>query len=176
MTSGRDLSVRKLGVLLLRGLTFAALSAALSVNDGGISHSQQARVRGHRHHLREILGLIQTTPGTAQSRTLQENATLRISEVTVPIVEGLRRAPKGDLALWVLANVGFKDAASGRMRQEYLELQNAEAGIRVPEGRQAKTMRLMRADKAVHFRLEDGYAIVTIPNLRIAEVAHLELA
>jgi len=88
----------------------------------------------------------------------------------------LRRAPKGDLALWVLANVGFKDAAVGRTRQEYLDLQNVEVGIRVPEGRQAKTMRLMRADKVVPFRLEDGYAIAAIPNLHIAEVVHLELA
>jgi hypothetical protein len=87
----------------------------------------------------------------------------------------LRRAPKGDLALWVLANVGFKDAAVGRMRQEYLELQNIEVSIRVPEGRRAKTMWLMRADKAVPFKLEDGYAITTIPKLHIAEVVHLEL-
>ena len=88
----------------------------------------------------------------------------------------LRRAPKRDLALWVLANVGFKDAAVGRMRQEYLELQNVEVGIRVPEGQQAKATRLIRADKAVPFKLEDGYAIATIPKLHIAEVVHLELA
>jgi len=54
----------------------------------------------------------------------------------------LRRATNGDLALWVLANVGFKDAAVGRMRQEYLPLSQIEIGIRIPEGKEGKTMRL----------------------------------
>jgi len=88
----------------------------------------------------------------------------------------LRRARNGDLALWVLANVGFKDAAAGRMRQEYLPLSEIEVGIQVPEGRQAKAVRLVRASQAVSFRLQDGYAVTTIPNLHIAEVVTLELA
>jgi hypothetical protein len=89
----------------------------------------------------------------------------------------LRRAPHGDLALWVLANVGFKDAASGRMRQEYMPVTDVEIAIRVPEGRQAKAMLLLRAGgEAAAFRVEDGYALATIPHLHIAEVVHLELA
>ena len=88
----------------------------------------------------------------------------------------LRRAPNGDLALWVLANVGFKDASAGRMRQEYVELQNVEVGIRVPEGRRANAMQLVRSAKTAPFRLENGYAVATIPNLDIAEVVHLEFA
>jgi len=36
-------------------------------------------------------------------------------------------------------------------------------------------MRLMQAGKAVPFRLADGHATATIPNLHIAEVVHLEL-
>ena len=76
----------------------------------------------------------------------------------------LRRAPHGDLALWVLANVGFKDAASGRMRQEYMPVTDVEVAIRVPEGRQAKSMQLLRAGgEASAFRLEEGYALATIP-------------
>ena len=88
----------------------------------------------------------------------------------------LRRAVKGDLALWVLGNVGFKDAAAGRMRQQYLPLSEVEVAIRIPEGRQAKGMRLIRADRAISFREEDGYAVGTIPTLHIAEVVHLVLA
>jgi hypothetical protein len=88
----------------------------------------------------------------------------------------LRRASNGDLTLWVLGNVGFKDAAVGRMRQEYLPLPEIGVGICVPEGRQAKTMRLMRADRDVPFNLKDGYAVATIPTLHIAEVVHLGLA
>ena len=88
----------------------------------------------------------------------------------------LRRARNGDLALWVLANVGFKDAAVGRTRQEYLPLSDIEVGIRVPEGRHVKTLRLMRADRAAPFRIEGEYAVTTIPTLHIAEVVALELA
>ena len=87
----------------------------------------------------------------------------------------LRRATNGDLALWVLANVGFKDAAVGRMRQEYLPLSRIEVGIRIPEGKQAKAMRLMRAEQSVPFKVEGGYALATIPTLHIAEVVHLAL-
>jgi hypothetical protein len=88
----------------------------------------------------------------------------------------LRRAPNGDLALWVLANVGFKDAASGRMRQEYLPVTDVEVAIRIPDGRQAKTLWLVRAGReASSIRIEDGYALATIPTLHITEVVHLEL-
>lgn len=88
----------------------------------------------------------------------------------------LRRAVNGDLALWVLGDVGYKDASAGLMRQEYVSAPDVEVAIRVPEGRQAKGMRLMRADRSASFRLEDGYAVTTIPSLHIAEVVHLALA
>jgi hypothetical protein len=87
----------------------------------------------------------------------------------------LRRATNGDLVLWVLGNVGFKDAAAGRMRQEYVPLREVEVGIRIPAGRRAKGMRLIRADQALSVKEEDGYAIGTIPTLHIAEVVHLAL-
>ena len=88
----------------------------------------------------------------------------------------LRRATNGDLALWVLGNVGFKDADAGRMRQEYMPVREVEVAIRIPEGRKAKGMRLIRADRAISFREEDGYAVGKIPTLHIAEVVHLMLA
>lgn len=88
----------------------------------------------------------------------------------------LRHSPNGDLALWVLANVGFKDAASGRMRQEYVPVHDVEVAIRIPDGIQAKGMMLLRAGvPASSFRVEDGYALATIPRLHIAEVVHLAL-
>jgi len=85
----------------------------------------------------------------------------------------LRRATTGDLALRILANVGFKDAASGRMRQEYLPVTNVEIAIRVPEGHEVKSVRLMRAGQDVPFRVEAGYVVATIPQVHIAEVVHL---
>jgi hypothetical protein len=87
----------------------------------------------------------------------------------------LRRATNGDLALWVLGNVGFKDEDAGRMRQEYMPVSEVEVAIRIPEGRQAKGMRLIRADRPISFREEDGYAVGTMPTLHIAEVVHLVL-
>ena len=88
----------------------------------------------------------------------------------------LRRATNCDLALWVLANVGFKDAASGLMRQEYVPVRDVEIAIRIPEGRQAKGMMLLRAGgEASSFRVEDGYALATIPQVHIAEVVYLVL-
>jgi hypothetical protein len=88
----------------------------------------------------------------------------------------LRQAMSGDLVLWLLANVGFKDAAAGLMRQEFVPASNVEVGIRVPEGRQPKGVRLMRAGHSLPHRLETGYATATIPSLHIAEAVHLELA
>ena len=88
----------------------------------------------------------------------------------------LRRSPNGDLLLWVLANVGFKDAASGRMRQEYVPVHDIEVAIQIPDGRQAGTMKLLRTGAdAPSFRVENGYALATIPKLYIAEVVHLAL-
>jgi hypothetical protein len=63
------------------------------------------------------------------------------------------------------------------MRQEYMPVTDVEVAIRVPEGRQAKAMVLMRGGgEAVAFRIEDGYALGTIPKLHIAEVVHLVLS
>jgi len=87
----------------------------------------------------------------------------------------LRQARNGDRVLWVLGNVGFKDAAAGRMRQEYEVVAGVEVAMRIPEGRQVKGMRLLRAKQDMAFREEDGYAVGIIPSLHIAEVVHLML-
>lgn len=88
----------------------------------------------------------------------------------------LRRAPNSDLTLWLLANVGFKDADIGRMRQEYMPVANVEVGIRVPQGRTVKSVHLIRAERQATFIIADGYAVVVLPTLHVAEILHLELA
>ncbi|HEV2378963.1 MAG TPA: beta-galactosidase trimerization domain-containing protein [Terriglobia bacterium] len=87
----------------------------------------------------------------------------------------LRRAGNGDLALWVLANVGFKDADAGRMRQSYIPMTNVEVAIHVPGGRKPKEMRLIRAGRTISFEQRDGYAVGTIPSVHVAEIVHLVL-
>jgi hypothetical protein len=88
----------------------------------------------------------------------------------------LRRAPNADLALWVLANVGFKDADIGRMRQEFTPVPNVTVKILVPPGRTVKAVHLARAGRRVPFAVSAGYAEVKLPALHVAELVHLELA
>lgn len=88
----------------------------------------------------------------------------------------MRRATNGDLMVWLLANVGFKDAALGRMRQEFVPVSNVEVSIRVPDGREVKSVHLLRAKQSPPFRYTGGYAEITIPVLHIAELIHVELA
>ncbi len=88
----------------------------------------------------------------------------------------LRRAPTGDLTLWVLANVGFKDAAVGRMRQDFVPVANLAVSILVPEGRKVKSVDLMRTGQTVPFSIDGGYVVFTLPTVHIAEVVHLALA
>jgi hypothetical protein len=88
----------------------------------------------------------------------------------------LRQTTSGDLVLWILGNVGFKDADVGRMRQEFMSVSNIEISIHIPEGRQAKGMRLMRANRPISYKLEAGYATAIISSLHIAEAVHIEFA
>ena len=87
----------------------------------------------------------------------------------------LRQATNGDMTLWILANVGFKDADIGRMRQEFIPITDVEVRILVPDGKRAKSMRLLRSDTNVNFHQSDGYAITVLPKVYIAEIVHLEL-
>jgi hypothetical protein len=87
----------------------------------------------------------------------------------------LRQLPNEDPVLWLLANVGFKDAAAGLMRQEFVAVQDVRIGIRIPQGRRVKGMYLLRSDHPLPYKLDAGYAVATIPSLHIAEVVHLQL-
>lgn len=88
----------------------------------------------------------------------------------------LRRAPAGDLALWVCANVGYKDATVGRMRQDFLPVPNVVAKVRIPPGRQLKSAELLRAKQKAAFTMEGPYAVIKLPPVHIAEVVHLSFA
>ena len=87
----------------------------------------------------------------------------------------LRRSVNEDLVLWLLANVGFKDSAVGRMRQEFVPVENVEVSLHVPEGRKVKGIHLRRAGQILPHRLEGEYVVATLPSLHIAEILHLEL-
>jgi hypothetical protein len=132
--------------------------------------SLEANYAGSRaKSTRNLLGSIVQYLGAGAPQPFRLNAPAGVYGV-------LRRSANGDLALWVLANVGFKDAASGRMRQDYLPVSDVEVAIRIPEGKRAKGMKLLRAGVAAEsFRVEGGYAVASIPRLHIAEVAHLAL-
>jgi hypothetical protein len=54
----------------------------------------------------------------------------------------LQQAADGDLILWLLANVGFKDADVGRMRQEFALLSSVQVKILTPNGRNVKAVHL----------------------------------
>jgi Hypothetical glycosyl hydrolase 6/Beta-galactosidase trimerisation domain len=88
----------------------------------------------------------------------------------------LRRAPAGDLVLWVCANVGYKDATVGRMRQDFLPVSNVVAKVLVPPGRKVKSVELLRANQTAAFTMEGAYAVITLPAVHIAEVLHLSFA
>ena len=88
----------------------------------------------------------------------------------------LRRAPSGDLALWICANVGFKDAAVGRMRQDFLPVPNVVARVLVPEGRHLESVELLRTNQEARFTMDGAYAVISLPVVHIAELVHLRLA
>ena len=91
-------------------------------------------------------------------------------------VYGICRQTAGnDIVLWVLANIGFKDACIGRMRQEFVTIENVPVKVQVPQGRSVKAVELVRRGQSVPFTEENGYALVKIPSLHVAEIVHLQL-
>jgi hypothetical protein len=88
----------------------------------------------------------------------------------------LRKAPSGDLTLWVCANVGCKDASVGRMRQSFLPVANVVAKVLLMGEKRVKSVQLLRAGLTVPFTREGVYAVIKLPEVHIAEVIHLTLA
>jgi hypothetical protein len=88
----------------------------------------------------------------------------------------LRRAQNGDLILWVLANVGFKDDALGTtMRQDYVPVSNVEVKVQILEGRRVRSVNLLRARRKVNFVMQGNYAVISLPPVHIAELVHVSL-
>jgi hypothetical protein len=116
---------------------------------------------------RELLGGIVEYLGDGAPQPYKLNAPRGVYGV-------LRRTACGDLTLWLLANVGFKDASSGRMRQEYVTVSDIQVSILLPEGRRAKHMQLLRSGRPISYKIEGEYAVAKI-SLHIAEVVYLEL-
>ncbi|MGC9349374.1 MAG: hypothetical protein ACP5JG_14645 [Anaerolineae bacterium] len=88
----------------------------------------------------------------------------------------LRRTPDGDLLLWILANVGFKDAAVGRMRQSFVPVNGVEIGLRIPASKAARGVRLVRAGVDLAYtRTADGIR-AKLPAITIGDVVHVALA
>jgi hypothetical protein len=88
----------------------------------------------------------------------------------------LRRAQSGDLVLWICANVGFKDATVGRMRQDFLPVPDVVARVLVPEGRHLKSVELLHRNQTAEFTMDGAYAVIPLPSIHIAEVVHLRFA
>ena len=134
-----------------------------------VSGSLEANYASSRvHSLQRMLG--------SMVRYLAGNGPMPFSLAAPKGVYGvLRQAVNGDLVLWVLANIGFKDAVVGRMRQEFVPVSNVEVRVRVPERRQIKSVELVREGRPTPFTIEAGYVVVTIPSVHIAEALHLIL-
>ena len=110
-------------------------------------------------------------------RYLAKDAPLPFSLAAPKGVYGIiRRAPGGDLALWICANVGFKDAAVGRMRQDFIPVSNVVAKVLVPEGRRVQSVKLLRSGQTAPFTNEGAYVSITLPVVHIAELVHVNLA
>ncbi len=88
----------------------------------------------------------------------------------------LREAASGDLALWICANVGFKDATVGRMRQDFLPVPNVVARVLVPQGRTLQSVELLRAGLSAEFSMDGRYAVIQLPVVHIAELVRLRFA
>jgi len=134
------------------------------INGSLEAHYATSRVPSHRRILASAV------------RYLSRDATVPFKISAPRGVYGLlRRAQNGDLTLWLLANIGYKDADIGRMRQEYVPISNVEVRVLVPAGRSVKSVQLVRSRRSVPFTFDGGYAVVTLPELHVAEIVHLEL-
>jgi hypothetical protein len=53
---------------------------------------------------------------------------------------------------------------------------NVVARVLIPEGRQLKSVELLRANETAAFTIEGAYAVITVPTVHIAEIVHLRFA
>jgi hypothetical protein len=80
-----------------------------------------------------------------------------------------------DLLLYLFANCGNKEKKYN-VREQYLPLEQVRARVRLPEGRTAKGVQLLRAGESVPWDVHDGWAEVVVPRILIHEIVHIELS
>ncbi len=78
------------------------------------------------------------------------------------------------LLLHLLANTGNKWKKL-RQREEYLPIPDVKARIRIPAGRQVKSIRLVRAERGAEYSLKDGWLEVRLPQVTVHELIQVEL-
>jgi hypothetical protein len=76
------------------------------------------------------------------------------------------------LLLHLLANTGNKSKKL-RMREEYLPIPDVRVRIRVPQGRQVTSARLVRAQRPLPLTVTNGWFDATIPQVHIHELVEL---
>jgi hypothetical protein len=79
------------------------------------------------------------------------------------------------IVLHLLANTGNKSKKL-RMREEFLPVPDVKVRLRLPEGRRARSVTLLRARQPVDWQARDGWVEVTVPRVLIHEAVQLELS
>jgi hypothetical protein len=95
----------------------------------------------------------------------------------------LKENPQGDLLLWLLAPIGFKDAATGRTRQEFVPVENLTVRVRIPAGRIVHHIDLLRIQQDIAFTDHESwqnnhhahYVEFHIPTMIIGDLVHIAL-
>ena len=71
---------------------------------------------------------------------------------------------------------GFDVPTTVRMTVSLTPVHDVEVRVLVPEGRQARSVELIRAKRSIPFKVDGKYAVASIPTVHIAELVHWKLA
>ena len=79
------------------------------------------------------------------------------------------------VVLHLLANTGNKSKKL-RTREEFLPIPDVEVRLRLPAGRRARSVTLLRSRRRPAWHERAGWVELTVPQVLIHEAVHLELA
>jgi hypothetical protein len=79
------------------------------------------------------------------------------------------------IVLHLLANTGNKSKKL-RAREEFLPVPDVKVRLRLPEGRRARAVTLLRARQRPDWQARDGWVELTVPRVLVHEAVHLELS
>ena len=79
------------------------------------------------------------------------------------------------LVLHLLANTGNKSKKL-RTREEFLPIPDVKVRLRLPAGRRARSVTLLRSRRRPAWHERAGWVELTVPQVLIHEAVHLELA